>query len=226
MSVVKKIKNMDTMKKAVIVSVWGALVSGVVACMGSSMTVFMDFCRCLLEGAMTVVTYIVFLKINKQAVSKRKETVLQESIRFVTGLVMICTSILLATVSMASFSPVIAEGNNIPSLFTTGICTCINFKIYRNYKKDLEKNNNHIVRAQYTMYRLKTCINSFVLFVIGIMIFAPSWSMIPYIDLVGTCIIAVVMLNEGIKNMKSIETKLTKTSWRKVRRIVSFVTSL
>ena len=60
----KKNKSMDTLKKAVFVSVFGAIISGVVACMGTSTTVFMDFCRCLLDGFTTVVTFIVFSKIN------------------------------------------------------------------------------------------------------------------------------------------------------------------
>ena len=73
MSVVIKEENksMNTLKKAVFVSVFGAIISGIVACMGSSTTVFMDFCRCMLDGVTTVVTFIVYDRINKGIIDKK-----------------------------------------------------------------------------------------------------------------------------------------------------------
>ena len=142
--------------------------------------------------------------------------------------VMVVTSILLALVSFMSFTPKVGEGNNIPSLFTTSVCICINFRIFMNYRKSLKEKFDHIIKAQYAMYRVKTCVNAFVLFVIGIMIFVPTWSAIPYIDLVGTCVISVLMLTEGIKNIKSVQitSRINKRTLRVARKIISFVTSI
>ena len=221
----KKNKSMDTLKKAVFVSVFGAIISGVVACMGTSTTVFMDFCRCLLDGFTTVVTFIVFSKINNGTIDKKNEQKYQEYISIATGVVMMCTSILLALVSILSFSPVISEGNNVPSLFTTGICMCINFRVCRSYKKALEERYDSIIDSQCTMYRVKTCINAFVFFIIGIMIFVPTWSAIPYVDLIGTCVMSIFIMSEGFKNINKVP-RVKKGTVRMMKKIACFVSSI
>ena len=111
-----------------------------------------------------------------------------------------CTSTLLAIVNILSFSTDIRDGNNLPSFITTAICVCINFSIFRNYHKALSVKFDHIIKAQHSMYKAKTCINSFVLLMLAIMIIAPTWSVIPYIDLIGTLIISSFMFYEGSKS--------------------------
>ena len=230
MSVVKSKgnKSMNTLKKAVLFSILGAIASGTVAYMGSSTTVMMDFCRCLLDGIITVFTYIVYDNISKGNIDKKYEHRWQKGIRFVTGGVMIITSILLALVSIMSFTPEVGEGNNLPSLVSTSICIFINIRIFLNYRKALKDNASHIIKAQCNMYRVKICVNAFVLLVIGIMIFAPTWGAIPYIDLVGTCVMSVFILTEGIKNIKNAEVSnwINRKTVMVARKVMVFVTSL
>ncbi len=201
MLVKSKNNSSNTIKKAALIGILGATISGIVAHTGSCSTMYMDFCRSLIEGITTVISFFVFNYISNNNVSSQKETELQERIRVITGIVMLVTSVLLATVSIISFSPVAKEGNNLPSLFTTSIVVFINLSIFRNYKKSLKEKFDHIIKAQYTMYRSKIIINTFVLSILVVMTLAPSWNGVAYIDLVGTIIMSVFIFAEGIKNI-------------------------
>lgn len=194
-------KSLNTLIKATIIGILGTTISGFVAHTGSSTTMYMDFCRSLIETITTVVSFFVFVRINNtKNISNLNHEIVKKNIRFSTGIIMICTSFLLASVNILSFSTTQKEGNNIPSFITTAICVCINFSIYRNYHKALSHKFDHIIKAQHTMYRAKTCINSFVLLMLTIMIIAPTWKAVPYIDLIGTLIISSFMFYEGVRS--------------------------
>lgn len=195
----------NTLKKAAIIGLLGATISGIVAHTGSCTTMYIDFSRSLIEGLMTVISCIVFSKIQNNNTAQQRKILIQERIRIITGIVMIFTSMLLATVSIASFSPAQKEGNNIPSLVTTSICVFINLSILRNYKNSLRKDFNHIIKAQYTMYRSKTIINTFVLSILMLLTFFPTWNAINYLDLVGTIIMSIFIFTEGLKNIAIIK---------------------
>lgn len=201
MLIKSKNNSTKTIKKAAFIGIAGATISGIVAHTGSCSTMYMDFCRSLIECITTVVSFLVFNYISNNNVSCQREKELQERIRVITGIVMIFTSILLATVSLLSFSQVSKEGNNIPSIITTTIVIFINFSILRNYKKSLNNKFDHIIKAQYTMYRSKIIINTFVLSILLIMTLAPSWNMVNYIDLIGTLIMSIFIFTEGLKNI-------------------------
>ena len=198
---IKSNNSSNTIKNATIIGIAGATISGIVAHTGSSTTVYMDFCRSFIECIITVISFIVFNYIKDNKLSNNKENELQMRIRMITGITMILTSTLLLIVNVLSFSTELKEGNNIPSLITTSIVIIINSSIMLNYKKSLSEKFDHIIKAQYTMYRSKLIINIFLFIILVIMTIAPTWNVIPYIDLTGTIIMSIFIFTEGIKNI-------------------------
>ena len=93
-------------------------------------------------------------------------------------------------VSIIGFSTEQHEGNVIPGFIIAILGVILNFYFFWSYKRSLEKQFDPIIHSQYMMYRAKTGVDTCVVFALGCILCVPDWSLLPWVDLGCTLIVA------------------------------------
>ncbi len=195
-------ENTGTMKKALVIGVLSSVTTGISALMGGTMTLYADFCRRFLEFLATLVSFFTYCWVGKNSqISKEIHIKVQRRACITTGLAMSCSSILLIFVSIAGFSTEPYEGNVIPGFIIAVLGVILNFYFYVSYRRALAKQSDPIIHSQCMMYRAKTGVDSCVVLTLGCILFVPNWTLLPWIDLGCTLIVACCLFIEGIKNI-------------------------
>ena len=192
----------STMKKAICIGVLSSLTTGIAAAMGGTLTLYADFCRRFLEMLATVVSFCVYRWMGKHTeIPIEQQGKIKKRTCAITGIAMVLSSILLALVSVLGFSTEPYEGNVIPGFIIAVLGVLLNFYFFISYKKSLKRQFDAIIHSQYVMYRAKTGVDTCVVFTLGCILFVPKWSLLPWIDLGCTLIVAGCLFVEGMKNI-------------------------
>lgn len=192
----------STMKKAICIGVLSSLTTGIAAAVGGTLTLYADFCRRFLEMLATVVSFCVYRWMGKnREMPIEQQGKIKKRTCAITGMAMVLSSVLLALVSILGFSTELHEGNVIPGFIIAVLGVLLNFYFFMSYKKSLRVQYDAIIHSQYVMYRAKTGVDTCVVFTLGCILFVPKWSLLPWIDLGCTLIVAGCLFVEGMKNI-------------------------
>lgn len=195
-------ENTGTMKKALVIGVLSSVTTGISAVVGGTMTLYADFCRRFLEFLATLVSFFTYRWIGKRPkLSSEIQKKIQKRACVVTGAAMVCSSILLAFVSITGFSVEPYNGNVIPGFIIAILGVILNGYFFVSYKRSLAKQFDPIIHSQYMMYRAKTGVDSCVVLTLGCILFIPKWEFLPWLDLGCTLIVACCLLVEGVRNI-------------------------
>ena len=196
-------KNQSTMKKALIIGVLSSTTTGISAVIGGSVTQYVDFGRRFLEFISTLVAFVVYRKLSKNPdIPADKQAAIQWRACLITSIVMICSGLLLSLVSILSFSTDAQHGNLIPGYIVAILGVLINLYFCISYYRSLQKEKDPIIKSQFQMFRAKTGVDFCVVFTLSCFIFVPNWTLLPWIDLCGSLIVAIFLFVEGIRNYK------------------------
>ena len=192
----------STMKKAILIGVLSSLTTGIAAAMGGTLTLYADFCRRFLECLATVVSFLTYGWIGRHPEKSQEfHSKIQARACIITGIAMVCSSILLIWVSISGFTTEPHQGNVIPGFIIAVLGVILNFYFFISYKRSLKQKFDPIIRSQYVMYRAKTGVDTCVVFTLGCILFVPEWILLPWVDLGCTLLVACCLFIEGIKNI-------------------------
>ena len=191
-----------TMKKAICIGVLSSITTGIAAGMGGTLTLYADFCRRFLELLATLVSFFTYCWSSRhKEIADTVHDKIKRRACIITGMAMVCSSILLALVSILGFTTEPYEGNVIPGFIIAVLGVLLNCYFFVSYKKSLKQKFDKIIHSQYVMYRAKTGVDSCVVLTLACILFVPTWSLLPWVDLGCTLVVAFFLFIEGIKNI-------------------------
>ena len=193
----KKKSGERTLLASVILSSPGPIVVGLGLLLGRSSTQLVDFIRRTAELAAIIVSWVVFryLSKNEETDINRKEK-LEHTANLSVGIAMCVSGI--AMIFIALFRSNAEKGNVVPGLIIALLGVVVNFLFWIRYSKLNRENPDAILSVQSKLYFAKLLVDLCVTVTLVIIVIAPSGSLTYYVDLVGSILVSVYLILNGI----------------------------
>jgi divalent metal cation (Fe/Co/Zn/Cd) transporter len=193
----KKKSGERTLLASVILSSPGPIVVGLGLLLGRSSTQFVDFIRRTAELAAIIVSWAVFRYLSKNEGTdiKRKEK-LEHTANLSVGIAMCVSGI--AMIIVALFRSNAEKGNVVPGLIIALLGVVVNFLFWIRYSKLNRENPDAILSVQSKLYFAKLLVDLCVTVTLVIIVIAPSGSLTYYVDLIGSILVSVYLILNGI----------------------------
>lgn len=186
-----------TLLASVVMSSPGPIVVGIGLFLGLSSTQLADFIRRTAELGAILVSWIVFRILNKsgQADLARKNK-LERTANLCVGAAMCLSGTVMLFIAL--FYPHTKKGNVIPGLVIALLGVTTNTWFWLRYSKLNNKNPNAILLVQSKLYRAKSIVDTCVTTALTVVAVAPASPAAWYVDLIGSIIVAVYLIINGI----------------------------
>ncbi len=193
----KKKSGERTLLASVILSSPGPIVVGLGLLLGRSSTQLVDFIRRTAELAAIIVSWVVFryLSKNEETDINRKEK-LEHTANLSVGIAMCVSGI--AMIFIALFRSNAEKGNVVPGLIIALLGVVVNFLFWIRYSKLNRENPDAILSVQSKLYFAKLLVDLCVTVTLVIIVIAPSGSLTYYVDLIGSILVSVYLILNGI----------------------------
>lgn len=193
----KKKSGERTLLASVILSSPGPIVVGLGLLLGRSSTQFVDFIRRTAELAAIIVSWVVFryLSKNEETDINRKEK-LEHTANLSVGIAMCVSGI--AMIFVALFRSNAEKGNVVPGLIIALLGVVVNSLFWIRYSKLNRENPDAILSVQSKLYFAKLLVDLCVTVTLVIIVIAPSGSLTYYVDLIGSILVSVYLILNGI----------------------------
>ena len=193
----KKKSGERTLLASVILSSPGPIVVGLGLLLGRSSTQLVDFIRRTAELAAIIVSWVVFryLSKNEETDINRKEK-LEHTANLSVGIAMCVSGI--AMIFVALFRSNAEKGNVVPGLIIALLGVVVNFLFWIRYSKLNRENPDAILSVQSKLYFAKLLVDLCVTVTLVIIVIAPSGSLTYYVDLIGSILVSVYLILNGI----------------------------
>ena len=193
----KKKSGERTLLASVILSSPGPIVVGLGLLLGRSSTQLVDFIRRTAELAAIIVSWVVFryLSKNEETDINRKEK-LEHTANLSVGIAMCVSGI--AMIIVALFRSNAEKGNVVPGLIIALLGVVVNSLFWIRYSKLNRENPDAILSVQSKLYFAKLLVDLCVTVTLVIIVIAPSGSLTYYVDLIGSILVSVYLILNGI----------------------------
>jgi divalent metal cation (Fe/Co/Zn/Cd) transporter len=188
-------KQEKTMIIALILSMWGPIITGIAVTMNESTTQLADFVRRTVEFLVLVVSWQFYRYINTHQINIAKRFKLERFVKRAIALTMLISGVFLLLISIDKMiNPVNPTGQIYLGLTIASLGFLVNGFLWRKYVHFNKQTPNTIIHAQVNLYQVKTIMDIFVIIaLLSIPLF--SYSKTSYwIDLVGTLFIIIYMI--------------------------------
>jgi divalent metal cation (Fe/Co/Zn/Cd) transporter len=194
---VKSKPGEGTLLASVVMSSPGAIVVGIAFFIGRSSTQLADFIRRTIELISIIVSWLVFRFLNKnQELDSNQKDKLEHTTNLFVGAAMFISGIVM--IFIALFSSITGKGNVIPGLVIAVLGVTTNSWFWLRYRKLNSKNPDAILAVQSKLYCAKTMVDACVMISLGFIAIAPNGSMTQYVDLIGSIVVAIYLITNGI----------------------------
>lgn len=193
----KKKSGERTLLASVILSSPGPIVVGLGLLLGRSSTQLVDFIRRTAELVAIIVSWVVFryLSKNEETDINRKEK-LEHTANLSVGIAMCVSGI--AMIFVALFRSNSEKGNVVPGLVIALLGVVVNSLFWIRYSKLNRENPDAILSVQSKLYFAKLLVDLCVTVTLVIIVIAPSGSLTYYVDLIGSILVSVYLILNGI----------------------------
>lgn len=195
-----------TLLASVAMSSPGPLVVGIALFFGRSSTQIADFIRRTSELVAIIISWLVYRIIHKSAEpDEAYKARLERNANLSVGTAMCLSG--LALIFIAVFSSNNEKGNVIPGLLIAILGVIANFIFYLRYTKLNRLNPDSILAVQSRLYLAKFIVDLCVSISLLFIAIAPKASITSYVDLVGSIIVAVYLVINGIDTIREAKVK-------------------
>jgi divalent metal cation (Fe/Co/Zn/Cd) transporter len=200
-----------TLRTAVILSSPGPLVLGICLIVGRSSTQLADFIRRSAELLAIIVSWIVFRLVHnaEQPDAARRKHL--ESIANTSVGAAMCLSGG-ALVLVALFSSNTEKGNVVPGLIIAVLGVITNAWFWLRYRQLDRTKPDAILAVQSRLYRAKTLVDLCVASALLVVALAPGSPGAWYVDLVGSLVVSVYLLINGVTTIRTKALKISRSS--------------
>jgi len=190
-----------TLLASVLLSSPGPIVVGIALFFGRSSTQLADFIRRTAELGAIIVSWLVYSILHKggEPDPVRKER-LERIANACVGVAMCLSG--LAMLIIAIFSSHGEKGNVIPGLVIAILGVTTNCWFWLRYRKLDREKPNAILAVQSKLYRAKTLVDAFITIALLVVAIAPEAFITPYVDMVGSMIVAIYLIFSGNSTLK------------------------
>lgn len=201
-----------TLLASVLMSLPGPLVVGAALFVGRSSTQLADFIRRTAELVTLVVSWLVFRIVqNLDGNNIKSKVKLEQIANTCVGATMCLSGPIILFVALTSSNT--GKGNVIPGLTIAVLGVIANSWFWLRYRKLNQENPNTIYAVQSKLYRAKAFVDICVAIALATVAIAPGAKITQYIDLVGSIIVSIYLISNGIitirgANSKEIGTKI------------------
>ena len=189
-----------TLLWSVIMSSPGPLVVGLSLLIGNSSTQMADFIRRTAEFIAIVMSFIVYkIAENDSFRDEIKKERLERISNLSVGGLMCLGGTIMTVLALSAHTT--DKGNVIPSLAIALISASGNVFFWSRYERLRRNGSNPILAVQARLYRAKTLIDSCVSIALIAVIVLPDSQIAHILDLGGSVVVAIYMLNSGVKTV-------------------------
>ena len=186
-----------TLLASIVLSAPGPIVVGVALFFGRSSTQLADFIRRTAELIAIIVSWMVFRILqNKNELDVARKNKLNRTANICVGAAMCLSGPTILFVAL--FSSNIGNGNVIPGLVIAVLGIIVNSWFWLRYRKLNQKNSNAIFAVQSKLYLAKSFVDACVAIALTTVAIAPGATITRYVDLVGSIIVSVYLIINGI----------------------------
>ena len=187
-----------TLLWSVIMSSPGPLVVGLSLFIGNSSTQTADFIRRTAEFIAILMSFIIYkIAENEKFSDETKKERLERTSNLAVGVLMTLGGAIMTVLALTAHST--DKGNVTPGLVIAILSASANAVFWQKYERLGKKRANPILTVQARLYRAKTLIDSCVTVALITVIVLPDSKISHLLDIGGSVIVAVYLLNSGIK---------------------------
>lgn len=203
---VKSKSGERTLLASVALSSPGPLVVGIALFFGRSSTQVADFIRRTSELVAIIVSWVVYRIIHKSSEPDEEyKAKLERNANLSVGLAMCLSGV--ALMFIAIFSSNEEKGNVIPGLVIAILGVIANFIFWLRYSKLNRENYDAILQVQSKLYLAKFIVDACVTITLLFIAIAPTAPVTPYVDLLGSIIVSIYLIINGIGTIKNAKSK-------------------
>ncbi len=192
-------KKETTLHRAWILSLFGLVAISFAYYVGGSSTIHADFLRRGVEFITLLSSWIVFLVINKKALSLSVGKKLEFFSSLLIVFVMFISFIFISYNAYNEFIEPSEVGWLIPGIIVALVAFVNNFYFWRKYNKIVREESTQIIESQRRLYRSKALGDVVVFLTLISTILLGSYQWHQYIDPAGSVLIALFILGSALK---------------------------
>lgn len=186
-----------TLLASVILSAPGPIVVGAGLLLGRSATQIADFIRRSSELAAIIVSWLVFRVLHKSGKpDAERKGKLERIANLSVGAAMCLSGV--AMIFINFFSSTTEKGNVIPGLVIAVLGVTANSCFWLRYRKLNHEKPDAILAVQSRLYLAKSLVDACVTIALTVIAVAPAAPAARYVDFVGSLVVAVYLMVNGI----------------------------
>jgi divalent metal cation (Fe/Co/Zn/Cd) transporter len=189
-----------TMIIAILLSMFGPIVTGIALTMNTATTQLADFIRRTVEFVVLIISWQFYRYLSLQGVTYDRRKRLEKIVRFIVAIAILISGIVLFLILISKISnPTEPTGNISLGLVIAILGAIVNGFLWRRYIAFHDATPNAIIAAQSGLYQVKTVMDVFVILaLIALPLF--DYSMTSYVfDLIGTILIVTYLFYQSIR---------------------------
>jgi divalent metal cation (Fe/Co/Zn/Cd) transporter len=195
-----------TLLASVILSAPGPIVVGIGLLLGRSSTQLADFIRRSAELAAIIVSWLIYRITNKDAeIDIDRKLRLERAANLCVGAAMCLSGTGMLFIALLSKQN--EKGNVILGLVIAILGVTTNTWFWLRYRKLDRVNPNPILAAQSRLYRAKSLVDACVTAALATIAIAPSSMAAVYMDIIGSVVVAVYLIVNGVITISDKEWK-------------------
>lgn len=190
-----------TLLASVLMSSPGPIVLGIALLYGRSATQIADFIRRTAELLSIIVSYIVFRILQRNAgYTGEEKNKLEYKANLSVGLAMCLSGLAMIFITLNSSG--FERGNAIPGLIIAILGVITNSWFCLRYTRLNRQEPDSILAVQSRLYLAKSIVDTSVTITLGFIVFASTAWITKYIDLIGSILVSIYLIINGIVIIK------------------------
>jgi len=189
-----------TLLTALLLSAPGPLVTGIAVLSSHSTTQLADFIRRGVELTALFVSWWVFRKIYRDAdLDAANQVKLERAAGLSVSGAMVCSGIVMLIVAVSRFSTFEPGGNVYFGLIIAILGLLTNAFFWWRYTVLTREQYSSVIASQRDLYRAKAFVDFCVVTALAAVAIAPGHPAIQYVDVLGSVIVAIYLLWNGLR---------------------------
>lgn len=189
-----------TLLTALLLSAPGPLVTGIAVITSQSSTQLADFIRRGMELLAIFISWWVFRQLHRGAqVDAARQSRLEQFAGLTTAAAMAASGAILLILTLSRLSNFETGGKVFLGLTIAGLGLLTNGWFWQRYARMTREQYHAVIAAQQRLYRAKTSVDLCVVTALAAVAIAPTHPATHYIDILGSIIVAVYLLWNGLR---------------------------
>jgi len=198
-----KSKGEKTLLTALLLSAPGPLVTGISVVMSYSTTQIADFLRRSTELVAIFASWWIYRKLQRNPMlDTAEQTRLGQLANLCVGGAMTSTGIVMLIIAVLRLSSYEPSGNVTMGLVIAVLGLLTNSWFWFRYRALNRGESSIVLVAQQKLYQAKTYVDVCVVIALGAVALAPAHPITRYIDLLGSIVVAIYLLWNGVVSIR------------------------